>query len=293
MREEEVLELFNMCDNTNKWKGSAARGTLNYQTPSVSLGALSEVSRGHLIPLGRALTDKIASSNYTHKLIESADGEHSIEDSISIACHGWDITHLDAIGHTFRNGLGYLGAKREEVVFSDGLRSGSITDISSGVFTRGILLDVPGALGVEHLQAGQGISRADLERVEKHFDIFVKSGDAVFIRSGIDNRISYHHEDQSIREGIMPDVLPWLHEREVSIYSGDCIEQLPSGYPLVPMPLHQIGHTKMGLAILDNVFLMELLEYCRTIGKYTFLLTFAPLGIIGGTASPVNPLAIF
>ena len=87
MREEEVLELFDLCDNTNKWKGSASRGTLNYQTPSVSLTALSEVTRGHLIPLGRALTDKIAQSNYSHQMIESVAGAHSIEDSIRIACH--------------------------------------------------------------------------------------------------------------------------------------------------------------------------------------------------------------
>jgi hypothetical protein len=59
------------------------------------------------------------------------------------------------------------------------------------------------------------------------------------------------------------------------------------------MPLHQIGLARMGLCILDCPDLETLADACRRHGRNDFLLIVAPLKIPGGTASAVNPLAIF
>ena len=64
----------------------------------------------------------------------------------------------------------------------------------------------------------------------------------------------------------------------------------PTRYPL---PLHQIGIDAMGLVLLDFCRVEELARVCRELQRYEFLFIAAPLAIAGGTASPVNPLAIF
>ena len=43
----------------------------------------------------------------------------------------------------------------------------------------------------------------------------------------------------------------------------------------------------------DNCALDALAEACATRSRWTFLLAVAPLVLVRGTASPVNPLAIF
>jgi kynurenine formamidase len=85
----------------------------------------------------------------------------------------------------------------------------------------------------------------------------------------------------------------WLHEREVSVYSGDCIEALPSNEPGLDMPLHQLGAAAMGLAILDNPDIEGLADACSRHGRHDFALVIAPLKIQGGTGCAVNPLALF
>ena len=98
-----------------------------------------------------------------------------------------------------------------------------------------------------------GSRAADLEAAERLAGVRVEAGDAIVVRSGIDRREALHGPGPvEPREGLLPDAVVWIHERQVSVFSGDCIERLPSGYPRVPLPLHQIGLVAMGLMILDS-----------------------------------------
>jgi len=49
----------------------------------------------------------------------------------------------------------------------------------------------------------------------------------------------------------------------------------------------------MGIHLLDNCALDALAEACAARSRWAFLLVVAPLVLVRGTASPVNPLAIF
>jgi hypothetical protein len=49
----------------------------------------------------------------------------------------------------------------------------------------------------------------------------------------------------------------------------------------------------MGIHLLDNCALNALAEACATRSRWTFMLAVAPLVLERGTASPVNPLAMF
>ena len=49
----------------------------------------------------------------------------------------------------------------------------------------------------------------------------------------------------------------------------------------------------MGLHLIDNLELEPLADACAEERRWEFLLTLAPLVLFRGTASPVNPIALF
>src|SRR5207244_1904980 len=58
-------------------------------------------------------------------------------------------------------------------------------------------------------------------------------------------------------------------------------------------PIHVLCLVAMGLQLLDNLDLARLAASCAERGRWEFLFAVAPLRIAGGTASPVNPIAVF
>jgi hypothetical protein len=68
---------------------------------------------------------------------------------------------------------------------------------------------------------------------------------------------------------------------------------VPSRVEGVPMPIHTVAIVAMGLHLLDNLDLEALARACAEEGRCEFLLQIAPLVLLRGTASPVNPIALF
>ena len=48
-----------------------------------------------------------------------------------------------------------------------------------------------------------------------------------------------------------------------------------------------------GVALVDNALLEPLAMACAEERRYDFMLVLAPLVVVGGTGSPLNPLALF
>jgi hypothetical protein len=59
------------------------------------------------------------------------------------------------------------------------------------------------------------------------------------------------------------------------------------------MPIHSTVIPYMGLPLLDNADLEDLGDAAAEVGRSEFLLVVAPLVVLGGTGSPVNPIAVF
>jgi hypothetical protein len=297
MTEDEVIGLFETCSNAGRWGSGDELGTLNYVTREKRLEALALVRDGDSISIGRDLVVRGSTQSppsATHVLMYAGHEPSAALELLSLVPHGFEMTHLDAVTHSYFEGQVYNGRRAAQVVTPGGVAFGSIMAAAEGIVTRGVLLDVAAARGVVHLRADDGIGVDDLEQAEALAQTRVGSGDAVFIRSGQALR---EREEGPIgeggREGVLAEVMPWLHEREVAVYSGDCIERMPSGYERVPMPLHQIGMVAMGLAILDCADCERLAAVCRARRRYTFCVCVAPLRVPGGSASAVNPLALF
>lgn len=97
-----------------------------------------------------------------------------------------------------------------------------------------------------------------------------------------------------ICRGLYPDCLEWIHERKISLIASDCAHDvLPSSFDAERIPIHVGTEVYMGLMLLHNLQLNALKQTCKSLSRKDFFMSVAPLRIIGGTASPVNPLAIF
>jgi hypothetical protein len=68
---------------------------------------------------------------------------------------------------------------------------------------------------------------------------------------------------------------------------------IPSRVPQVGMPIHTVAIVVMGLHLIDNLDLRALSRACAEERRWEFFLTVAPLILFRGTASPVNPIAVF
>ena len=68
---------------------------------------------------------------------------------------------------------------------------------------------------------------------------------------------------------------------------------LPSRVDGVAMPIHTVTIVVLGVHLMDNLDLDTLGTACGEEGRWEFLFTVAPLVLRRGTASPVNPIAVF
>jgi len=295
MVEGGLRNLAHDVSNWGRWGPDDDRGTLNLITPAITRRALALVQDGDVFSLGKPLRVKDSKQNPPSALqfpLATAPADISAQDALFLNPHGFEMTHLDALGHSFFDGYAYNGRKVADILTADGLGFSSISSAASGIVTRGVLLDVAEAAGVPFLGRHAGISPEDLENCEEFQRVRIGEGDAIFVRSGLDVRETVEGPSEE-REGVLPEILRLLHERDVAIYSGDCIEKLPSGYADIPVPFHQIGMAMMGLWLLDNPDVERLAAACRARGRYEFTVVIAPLEQPGGTASAVNPLVLF
>ena len=290
---ESVVSLFGLCSNAGRWGRDDERGTLNLIDAGAVRRAIATVTKGDVVALGRLLVadgSDGGSSPVRLQVFHSSEDRRDALDTLTISQHGFEVTHLDAVGHSFFEGMAYNGRHAVDIVHAQGLGFGDISAVADGVVTRGILIDIARARGCDHLAATEGISAQHLADAEECGGTEVLAGDAVFIRVGIG---SSRPDDCGRRAGLLGSAVQWLHQRGVALYSGDCIERLPGEDDRVPMVLHQVGHVAMGLAILDNPDVERLRAACDRHDRSKFMLVVAPLPIRGGTGSAVNPLALF
>jgi kynurenine formamidase len=298
MTEDEIVALFERCSNTGRWGPDDELGTLNHITDAARRRAAALVRHGRTVSVGRDLStapDRLNVDPVRHRMLYDQEPPVSALDSVELATHGFAVTHLDAITHVFWRGRAYNGRTAADLLSPKGLQSGSVYAQRDGIVTRGVLLDVAGARGVEYLEPTDTVTAADLTAAEEFGRVRVETGDCVFVHVGLERRERAEGavEDPARRAGLDADCLPWLHDREVAVYSGDCVERIPYPSEAVPLPLHQIGLVAMGLVLLDCPRLDELVATCAEFGTREFLVTAAPLRLPGATGSPVNPLCLF
>jgi kynurenine formamidase len=285
--------------NWGRWGKTDQKGTVNLITPAKRREAAALVKDGEAISLAHdALTEKAADNPdpFVHKMLYT--GAHPngdwFMDEYTVRFHGLAHTHMDSLAHTAWKGKMYNGFSQLDVT-DWGAKELAITNFRDGIFSRGVLVDIPRLKGVPYLEPGQAIYPEDLDAWEKKTGVKIGAGDVVLIRTGRwARRAAKGAWDTSRVAGLHASCMPWLKKRDVAIAGSDaCLDVLPSGVPGVVQPVHDLLLIAMGTPIFDNFDLEALGDAAAKKNRWTFLITASPLAVAGGTGSPINATAVF
>jgi len=225
------------------------------------------------------------------------DGGGLATDFYGIAYHGQATTHLDALCHVWDHNGMWNGRNPDDVITFDGATWGSVEHWKEGIITRGVLLDVPKFRGQPFVKMDEPIHGWDLEDVAKSQGVTMEPGDALIVYGGRDawNETNPQWGSQSHpvrqRPGLHASCLKFIRESDCSLLVWDMMDFEPNGYD-IPWSVHAAIFA-YGIGLLDNALLQPLAEACAEEGRYEFMLTVNPLRVVGGTGSPVNPIALF
>ncbi len=289
--------------NWGRWGADDQRGASNLITAEKSLTAARLVKSGIVISLAHAVPQEVDAEvpegSIFHRTTESI-GDYNTIDRYEVSYHGLATAHMDAFCHFYLEGKMYNGySVKDNLTPETGCKKDDIMAWRDGVVTRAVLYDMPQLKGVDWIEPGTPIARADLEAWEKKSGVKAGPGDVIMLYVGRWKRRAAKGPDPTAIPGYFADVVPFIKERQVAFIGHDFnIDWSPrpgwgaaQGIPV--NPIHQAVLNWMGVGIVENLDLERAVETARKLKRYEFMLTFAPLPVEGGTGSPINPLAVF
>ncbi|MFL6351205.1 MAG: cyclase family protein, partial [Bryobacteraceae bacterium] len=239
-----MLEL----SNWGRWGKDDQSGTANLISPAKRRAAARLVTEGISVSLSLdANTLNAADNSAPWSHVMTATGTHPEAgqfdlDTYSVSYHGYGTTHLDALCHMFYKGQMFNGFPQTAVT-EQGAGKLDVTHFKSGIFTRGVLIDIPRLKGVPYLEPDVVIYPEDLDAWEKKAGVRVESGDVVFIRTGRWARRALEGpwNVAAHSAGLYASCAKWLHERDVAMLGSDAAsDAMPSRIPGVHQPIHQL-----------------------------------------------------
>ncbi|MCL0101465.1 cyclase family protein [Dehalococcoidia bacterium] len=297
--QNELGAIFDQVNNWGRWGPDDEKGALNLISPDKSLQASALVKEGLTISCSLPLATQPGPDNpnpVAHHMVKTGDvSGDSCSDYFAIAPHGLANTHLDALCHYFYKGQMYNGFPASSVN-SEGATANAIDVAQNGLVTRGVLLDIPRLRGVDWLEPGEAIYIDELEAAESSAKIRVEEGDILLVRTGRFARQRSLGESSSGTglSGLHGTCIPWVHQRGISVLGADGVNDvIPSGVEGSGISFHLIAIPSIGLHLIDNCDLEMLAATCVSKDRWEFMFVLAPLKLLGGTASPVNPIAVF
>jgi kynurenine formamidase len=201
-------------------------------------------------------------------------------------------THIDALAHVSHEGKLHGGVDAEAAQ-----RGGRFAEHGAErippIITRGVLLDVAAVYGVDVLDGGYGITRADLLAAVERAGVSPTEGDVALVRTGWARHFSeparYLGHDSGV-PGLTEDAAAWLAAAGVIATGADttAYEQIPAGEGHRVLPVHRLLLVDHGIHIIEHLNLEDAAEA----GLSEFLFVLTALRIVGATGSPIRPVAV-
>jgi kynurenine formamidase len=304
MTAEEFRDLARAVSNWGRWPDGGRRGALNHLTRDRIGSALALARTGETVSLSLPLRTEAGidlpepAVHHMTMLTDVDIGSGSLrfaKDYVGVDYHNEGHSHVDAFSHVAFDGLLFDG-KPERSVTSQGALAGDIEVLRDGLVGRAVLLDAPRARGVRWVEPGEHIFREDLEAAEREQGVSAGPGDILLIRTGHQRRLTElgPWDTRNAKAGLHPTAARFLAEREIAVLGCDGNnDTAPSTTEGVAFPIHVLAVNAMGVHLLDYLQFEDVVPRCEAAGRWEFLFVAAPLRIVGGTGSPLNPVAIF
>ena len=305
MTEAEFRELFEAVSTWGRWDGDGERGALNNLTPARTAAAARLVRSGVTVTLSQPLRtvariDMPEPADHHMTMLTDVDiGSGSVrfaKDYVGVDYHNDGHSHIDAFSHVAYEDRLYGGVPAESVT----------AEGAGGRLDRGLEGRPRGARRSARRAAGAGrfLDRAGRARVPR-------GPRGRRARPGGDGGDRRHpagaHGSRPApgraravghRRSRRPGCTPprrrsWPSAASPSSVRTATTTPLPSTTEGVAFPIHVLAINAMGIHLLDYLQFEDLVPRCEAAGRWEFLFAAAPLRIVRGTGSPLNPTAIF
>ena len=301
---EAVEDIARVVNNWGRWGPEDELGTLNLITPEVRRAAGACVRTGRAFPLALPLSgDGVQTGLVPGRFnpirtmvqineVQGAWGTATSDDIAVLSLQG--ATHWDGLAHVSWRGKLYNGYDAATVTAAGASRLG-IHQVGA-LATRGVLLDVARALGVDALEPGHPVTAADLDAAADLARVSIGAGDAVLVRTG--HMVHLRRGDKMAflfpSPGLGISAPAWFRKRDVAAVATDTLvfECYPYEDMAMPLPVHRLHIVEMGMTQGQNFDLDALAADCAEDGVYEFLLEASPLPFVQACGSPVAPVAL-
>jgi hypothetical protein len=270
----EFEQLFEAVKNWGRWGPDDDRGALNYITPARTRAAMALVRSGQTVSLSAPL-DTVAGPDNPRPVLHFMTGVASASthqprfngDFVGVECHGDAHSHIDALNHCVYRDRLFNDIPASAVTSSGGPR-GAITVAAAGIVSRGVLLDIRRLRGVDWLEPGDIVYPRGAR------------GSGACFRRPVGGRRHRAPADRALRAsagawalaGRGPESRPASARDAVAARPRDC---------------------RGRLHFLDSLNLEDVTTVCAAEQRWAFACVIAPLRLVGGAGTVVNPIAIF
>lgn len=302
---EEFHELAQRVRNWGRWGPDDERGTLNLITSDVVARAATSVETGRSFSLAlplwehgpqigvvRGRTNPQRTMSMINEAFGDPDGFRTSDDVVYMSLQA--ATHWDALAHAAYGGRLYNGFPSDAIDAKGASRCG--IDKAGTIVSRGVLLDVARARGVDRLEGGYAVTPDDLSAAEAASGTRVEAGDVVLLRTGHIQLLAARDREGYAYTSPGPGMAcaAWFHERDVAAVATDTMsfEVFPFEREDLAFPVHMLHLVDMGMLQGQNWTFEELADDCAADGRYAFLLAATPEPFRRGTGAPVHPVAV-
>jgi kynurenine formamidase len=298
---DDIAELAARVRNWGRWGDDDQLGTLNLIDDAARRRGVAAVRDGRALSLAMPLSPDGPQLGFvegrTNPVLSpfsfsAGDDRMWHDDSITMGTQA--CTHWDGLAHASYGGTLY-----------NGYPSSAVTDAGATVLgihhvrtlvTRGVLLDVARARGVDRLDGGHAIGADDLDAAAELARTTLEPGDVVLVRTGHVQHFASGDKMTYATSAPGPglEAVEWFHRHDVAAVAIDNLifEVFPCERDDAMLPVHFLHLVDMGLTQGQNFDLEALAADCADDGRSTFLLSASPEPVVNGAGAPVNPVAV-
>jgi len=281
----------------SKWGAGDERGSGNHMKPDAVLRATKLIKTGEVIELGHVLAADMPllgtrrfDVHTKRTSIDRLSNRRGSNEELVVSEIGQVGTQLDGFAHqTHENSL-YNCFKVDDVSTRGGFTKLGIEKVGA-LITRGVLIDIAAAKGVDMLDDTYEITVQDLEQTLQKQNMKLQPGDAVIINTGW-GKLWAKDNARFVKScpGVGVKAAEWLVKQDPMIVGSDNwpVGVRPNPDKELSGPDHQIFLVVNGIHLLENMKLDELAA--KRVYEFPFMMQ--PLKIKGGSGSTVAPIAV-
>jgi kynurenine formamidase len=198
---------------------------------------------------------------------------------------------IDGLGHLGENGMYYNCNHARDFAAITGLTKLGIEKVPP-IVARGIVLDMAGHFGVDHMDGGQTFGVDDVKAVERKQGTPIEEGDVVLFHTGWTDAKLKSDPDTwvSVEPGLSDAVANYLAGKNVVAVGADTwgVDVVPSVQEDQPFIGHQILIARNGIYIFETMNTGPLVRD----EAFEFLFVLGQAKVRGAVQMIINPIAI-